>query len=67
MRKDNYNDGKPEKLLPAITNPNASLDLNSLLYERFLMSQYLKEFLEKRQLQWRKARKVASHNNKSKC
>ncbi len=40
LGKDNYNDRKPEKLLLAITNPNAKLDLNSLFYERYLMSKY---------------------------
>jgi hypothetical protein len=36
FRKDNY--GKPEKLLPAITNPNAKLGLKSSFHERYLIS-----------------------------
>jgi hypothetical protein len=38
FRRDNYNDRKPGKLLPAITNPNARLDLKSSFHERFLKS-----------------------------
>ncbi len=51
LRKDNFNDGKPEKLLPAITNPNARLDFDSSFSESLVLSRYFKELVEKGQLQ----------------